>query len=336
VQSGGRVGRSFSSRNPVPIGAVGLVLLVVSLVAAFNAAKLPLIGGGTEYTAYFTDSANLKSDDGVEIAGVKVGRVQDVVIDTEKALVKVTFTVKDGWVGNESTIDIKIKTLLGAKYLSIESIGGRAQNPDDVISVERTTTPFDIYPAFTALAGTVGDLDTGGLADAFRTMSDDFAGTPDSVRPVIRGLTKLSTTIADRDSRLRTLLVAANRVSGTLADRDQELTRLLRDGNLVLGELDARRDAIHALLLSTATLSAQLRGLVADNQKTIGPLLASLDKILALLQNNEDSLDRGLALMAPFYRVFNNVVGNGSWFDGYIQNLSVCGVFSVALKTTSC
>jgi len=43
-----RIGRSFSSRNPTPIGAIGLVFLLVLLVAAFNASKLPLIGGGTE------------------------------------------------------------------------------------------------------------------------------------------------------------------------------------------------------------------------------------------------------------------------------------------------
>ena len=37
-------GRSFSSRNPTPIGAIGLVLILVVLWAAFNADKLPLIG----------------------------------------------------------------------------------------------------------------------------------------------------------------------------------------------------------------------------------------------------------------------------------------------------
>src|SRR3954469_16297059 len=67
-----KIGKSFSSRNPTPIGAIGLVFLLVLLLAAFNAAKLPLIGGGTVYSAYFTESANLKSGDDVRIAGIKV------------------------------------------------------------------------------------------------------------------------------------------------------------------------------------------------------------------------------------------------------------------------
>ena len=72
-------------------------------------------------------------------------------------------------------------------------------------------------------------------------------------------------------------------------------------------------------------MSTQLRGLVSDNQKTIGPLLDQLGGVLKTLTDNQDSLDRGLALLGPFYRVFTNVIGNGAWFDNYIQNLSPTG-----------
>jgi phospholipid/cholesterol/gamma-HCH transport system substrate-binding protein len=331
-----RIGRSFSSRNPLPIGAIGLVFLLVLLIAAFNASKLPLIGGGTPYSAYFTESANLKSGDDVKIAGIKVGTVQSVSIDTDKNLVKATFTVKNGFVGNKSTVDIKLKTLLGAKYLGVDSKGVTSQDHSKTIPVSRTTSPLDIYPAFTELTNTIDQINTGDLSKAFRTLAQDFQGTPQDVRPVVTGLSRLSTTIASRDEALQTLLGRANQVTGTLAARDQDLTKLISDGNLLLQELNARRDAIHSLLINTQTLSTQLRGLVADNQKTIGPLLSGLDKILTLLHDNQDSLDRGLALLGPFYRLFNNVIGNGRWFDNYIQNLSPCGIFALALKVATC
>jgi phospholipid/cholesterol/gamma-HCH transport system substrate-binding protein len=326
-----RIGRSFSSRNPTPIGAIGLVFLLLLLYAAFNAASLPLIGGGTVYHAEFAEDASLKTGDDVRIAGVAVGKVSDVSIDTQHNLVKVGFTVKDGWIGNQSTVDLKLKTLLGEKYLSINSKGTAAQKSGDTIPLKRTTSPFDVYPAFNQLTQTVQDIDTAQLTKAFAVLSADFAGTPASVKPLVTGLSRLSTTIASRDTQLQTLLRAANNVTGTLAARDQDLTTLLTDGNALLNELNLRRDAIHALLINSQTLSIQLRGLVADNQKTIGPLLDNLDQILTLLQNNEDSLDRGIALLGPFYRVFNNVIGNGRWFDNYIQNLSPCGLVGLAL-----
>ena len=338
-----RIGKSFSSRNPTPIGAIGLVFLLVLLLAAFNAAKLPLIGGGTSYSAYFKEAANLKQGDEVRIAGIKVGTVQSVSIHKPLAgqcpdpgCVKATFTVKNGFVGDQSIVEIKLKTLLGAKYLNINSIGAGSQNSGKTIPIGRTTTPFDIYPAFTELSRRIDEINTTDLADSFKTLAQAFQGTPAEVRPLVTGLTRLSTTITQRDQKLRDLLSAANSVTGVLAQRDQDLQRLISDGNLLLQELNARRDEIHALFVNTQALAIQLRGLVSDNSKTIGPLLDSLDKVLTLLKHNQENLDRGLSLLGPFYRVFNNVIGNGRWFDNYIQNLSVCGLVAVALHLSTC
>jgi phospholipid/cholesterol/gamma-HCH transport system substrate-binding protein len=323
-------GKPFSARNPTPIGAIGLVLIVVILWAAFNAGKLPIIGGGTTYSAYFSEAAGLRSGDEVRIAGVKVGSVDDVALVGNK--VKVTFKVKHAFIGDQSTAAIKLKTLLGAKFLAIDSTGTKKLPPTHTIPLSRTTAPFDVYPAFTELTRTVDQIDTTQLAKAFDVLSHDFAGTPDSVRTVITGMTRLSTTIASRDAELRQLLARADQVTGVLADRDQQLQRLVTDGGLLLDELNARRDQIHALLVNTSALAEQLQGLVKDNQKTLGPLLDQLHGILSLLQKNQDSLDRGLALLGPFYRVFNNTIGNGRWFDNYIQNLSAGGLVGLLVQ----
>ena len=40
-----------------------------------------------------------------------------------------------------------------------------------------------------------------------------------------------------------------------------------------------------------------------------------------MLNKNQENLDNSLRLMAPFYRVFASTLGNGPWFDTYIQNL---------------
>ena len=319
-------GKSFSSRNPTPIGAIGLVVLLAMLWAAFNAASLPLIGGGTGYHALFTESANLKKGDDVRIAGVKVGTVDAVTVHNN--IVKVDFTVKDGFVGDQTTADIKIKTVLGAKMLVLNSVGQKSMKSGHTIGLADTSTPYDVYPAFTALTRTVQKIDTTQLAQSFETIAAAFKDTPGTVHSLVTGLSRLSTTIASRDQALTILLQNAKTVTGVLVARDQDLQLLLSQGGLLLDELTARRDAIHSLLINTQTLSTQLRGLVADNQKTLAPLLDQLNSIFALLVKNQENLDRGLALFGPFYRVFNNVVGNGRWFDNYIQNLNVSGILS--------
>lgn len=321
-------GKSFSSRNPMPIGIIGLIMVGALLWCAFNAANLPIIGGGTVYSAAFTEDAGLVEGNEVRIAGVKVGEVTSTSLAGNKVIVK--FKIKNAWVGNQSLVSIKLKTLLGTKYLGIDSQGTAKQNPHQQIPLARTASPFDVYPVFTQLTETVQDINTAKLAQALNAISTTFTDTPSTVKPLLSGLTRLSTTISSRDAQLQTLLSAANSVTGVLADRDAQLTKLFADGSQLLDTLNQRRDEIHALLVNTSTLSTQLSGLVTDNQATIGPMLANLHSVLQILQNNQDSLDRGLQLLAPFYRVFNNAIGNGRWFDNYIQNLSLSGILGVA------
>jgi phospholipid/cholesterol/gamma-HCH transport system substrate-binding protein len=140
--------------------------------------------------------------------------------------------------------------------------------------------------------------------------------------------------VASRDDELRSLLSAANNVTGVLADRDQVLTKLIADGGLILDELNARRDQIHSLLINTSIVSAQLQGLVSDNQATLKPALDQLHGVLQILNDNQDALDRGLQLLSPFFRVFANVLGNGRWFDTYICNLSVTGLATIGAPVT--
>ncbi len=142
-------------RNPVAVGIVGLLLLALIGFGAYRADSLPFIGGGgTTYSADFTESAGLGEGDEVRIAGVKVGKVTGVSLDGAK--VKVTFKVKDAWIGNASTVGIAIKTLLGEKYLAVDPLGDSPQDPDERITASRTTSPYDVTQAFNGLGETIG------------------------------------------------------------------------------------------------------------------------------------------------------------------------------------
>ena len=78
---------------------------------------------------------------------------------------------------------------------------------------------------------------------------------------------------------------------------------------------------MHNLLVATSQLSQQLTGLVQDTRADLKPALDHLHNVVQVLQKNQDNLDNSLRLTAPFYRVFANTLGNGPWFDTYIQNL---------------
>jgi phospholipid/cholesterol/gamma-HCH transport system substrate-binding protein len=311
--------RPLRERNQVAVGAVGLALLALVSLVAYNADALPLVTSGTSYSATFTEAAGLRPGDEVRVAGVKVGKVTGVSLDGGH--VKVSFRVRHTWIGDASTAAIGIKTLLGDKYLAVDPLGSRPQDPGQRIPADRTTSPYDVTQAFQGLGRTLGAIDTGKLAASFETVSDTFRNTPASVRTAATGLSSLSRTIADRDAQLANLLSGSRQVTGTLSAQSGRVQTLINDGNLLLGEINSRREAIHSLLTGTEQLGTQLRGLVADNTRQLAPTLDALDRVTAVLRANQSSLDRTLALAGPYYRLVGNTLGSGRWFDSYLCGL---------------
>lgn len=313
----------FRERNPVTIGAIGLTAIAVLLAGAFNIKDLPLIGNGDEYTAAFSEAGGLKSGDEVRVAGVKVGKVDEVSL--EDGHVKVAFSVDDAELGARTGAAIRVKTILGAKYLALRPEGGGRLEPDSEIPLKRTESAYDVVEAFSDLATTSEKVDTEKLAKSMDTISETFADSPEEVKASIRGLSKISRTVASRDQELRQLLKHADGVTKVLSDRSGEFGKLVKDGDALFKEIDRRRQVIHRLLKSSIALATQLSGLVGDNKEQIGPALKRLDTVVDMLRRNQESIDRSVALLAPYARLFTNTLGNGRWFDSYIQNLVVPG-----------
>jgi phospholipid/cholesterol/gamma-HCH transport system substrate-binding protein len=311
--------KSFQKRNPIPIALIGIAVIVLGFIAALNSDNLPLIGGGTTYTADFSEAAGLIADNDVRIAGVKVGKVSAVALDG--ANVKVSFKVKNAWLGDRTNAAIKIKTLLGQKYLSLDPEGTNTLDPSVTIPRDRTMSPYDVLDAFRDLSTTVNNIDTNQLAQSFDVISQTFANTPADVKGALSGLSKLSETVASRDSQLSNLLANTKQVSQTLVDRDAEVQKLLTDGNKLLDEVSQREAAITTLLNGSRELATQLKGLVDDNDKQLNPVLTQLDQLTSMLQRNQDSLGQGIQKFAPFIREFTNTLGTGRWFDTYICGL---------------
>lgn len=310
--------KSFRERRPGPIGVLGTVVLVGLAALVYFWPDLPGISG-TTYGAEFSEAAGLRPDDEVRVAGIKVGEVTGVELDVDRVLV--SFRVEDAWIGDDTTAAIKIKTLLGRKFLALHPTGNRDQDPDVRIGLDRTVTPYDVTQAFEGLADTAGAIDTDLLAESFRTISDTFADSPEHVRSALDGLTALSRTISSRDDQLAELLRNTRQITSTLAGTNEEFDKLLDDGELLLTELAGRREAIHDLLTGTTDLAKQLSGLVEDNQEQLAPALAQLDVVTDVLTKYGAQLDRGLQLAGPYFRVVNNATGSGRWIDTYVCGL---------------
>ena len=316
---------SFREKNPIPIAIGGILAIVLMVVGSFNLTKLPLpgLGGQKTYKAAFTQAAGIDRENEVRVAGVRVGSVTGVSLDIPNKRVLVTFEVKGVDLPDQTKAAIKLKTLLGTKYLELTPDGSGELEEGSVIPIERTTVPFQIYEAFNQLSSTIDDVDTKRLAQALDVLSDTFRDTQGNARSALTGLSALSKTIASRDQQLRELLDSTKTVTAALAARDGELTKLIADADLVMQVVIQRRQAISALLDDTSRLSRALTDLVRDNRAVVDPLLQNLHSVIEVLKANLSSLDKSVAALGPFSRYATNAVGNGTWLDVYSENLVI-------------
>lgn len=308
---------SFSERNPAWIGVIGMVVLTVLCGMTFYSDSLPGVAGKT-YSAEVAESAGITDGAEVRVAGVKVGKVSDVRLDGAKVIVE--FRAKGVSLGEDTRAAIKIKSLLGQKYLALTPAGdGELDGP---IPLERTTVPYDVALAFEDLSRNVGAIKTERMAKSFDVLADSFERTPKALRQMLEGMSALATTISKRDDELASLMQSSAEITGVFSGLSTEIESLLNDGDLLLDELAARREAIHELLVGTQRLSTQLTALVRENEDELSPALAKLDKVSRILNRNHSEIDQAMKLIGPYYRMLNSATGTGRWIDGY-----VCGLF---------
>lgn len=319
--------KPMRDRNPVVVGAVSLLVIAAMLLTASQASRLPVVGAGAKYTAEFTEVGGLKKGDDVRLAGVRVGKV--VSLDLKGDTVRVGFRVKSerDRLGRQTGASIRIKSLLGTMYLSLEPEGAGSLDRGKPIPASRTKPPYDIVQAFSGLTATTEQIDQEQLAHALDTVNDVAAKTPEEFRDAVTGVTALSETLAKRDRELKQLLENVDGISGVLADRNTEFVKLFQDGAVLFDALAQRRDAIHAVLVSVQKMSQELGALISATRADLKPALTRLNRVVTVLRKNEKNLNAAIAQLPAYYAMVATNTGSGPWMDTFVYNmLSMLGV----------
>lgn len=311
-----------SEQHILRLGAICLAVLVVALAASFNLQKFPGFRG-TSYTAEFSDASGLRTGNIVQVAGIRVGRVNDVTIKGDRVLVH--FDVHDAELGKKTRASVQTYNLLGEKFLDIIPQGSGEMDGGDTIPLDRTDAGYDIVGTLGTLSEKTDKIDTAQLGKALSTLADTLKQAAPEVKSSFSGLSRISKSIASRDEDLEALLTRAGNVTELLDQRKGDLVKLMKEGDLVFKELINRQKAIHSLLVNARKLATELKGLAKDNEKQIGPALKELGETTKFLTDREALLRRTIHDLGPYASILINIVGTGPWFDAYVPNFAGLG-----------
>lgn len=301
-------------------GVIGLVLVVLIIVVGLQTQQLWTMATSVRYHAEFAEAGGLAAGNEVKVSGMTVGTVSDVRLQGGHAVVTFALNARIR-LGEETTAHIRTGTLLGERVLTVEPRGNGRIRPAGVIPLSRTGSPYSLTDAVGDFTANTAQTDTAAINQSLDVLAETIDRIAPQLGPTFDGVTRLSQSLNSRNESLAELLESASKVTGILSERSEQVNRMLLNANDLMGVLQQRRHAIVTLLANTSAVAQQLSGLVADNEEELAPALEKLNRVLELLERNEDNLTQSLKGLAKYQLTQGEAVNNGFYYYGFASNL---------------
>ncbi|HWL66287.1 MAG TPA: MCE family protein [Actinomycetota bacterium] len=309
--------KNFRERSPVIVGIISIIAIALGTTGAFFIDRIPTVKRAYDIEGEFADGAGLNVENQVRVAGIKVGTVSAVELDGDR--VRVLMEIDNGTqIPRDAFAEIKLATLLGTKFVDIEAKGGGPfMESGDIIPLERTSVPYEIYQASNQGTNVLEGLDGPALNAMLVELTKLTKVAKQEVGVALEGLNELGAGLNEKEDELRSLLAGADELTGVLDDKGPELVRLIDASNEVLGTVAQKREEVQSLLKVTRSMAAELANLVKDNRGKLDSILIDLHKALVVLEKNIQHVDMALEYAGPSSRYFGSIWMQGRWGDIY-------------------
>ena len=275
---------------------VGLFILITMLLLGYMTMQVGQRGVGFKkgyvIDVAFDNAAGLNKYSAVQIAGVEVGRVEDILLKDGKALVRLRI-IPDVTLEKDVTAAIKTRGVLGDKYIEIRpgtsgmaalEAGERIQNVERQADIDRLLNQIgsiadDIKTVSASLSNVMGG----------QAGEESIGGILENMKLLTQNINKL---VVSNEATIRSMLLNAQELTGNL-------NRVVVKNDAKVGEvIDNLRDASREMEKTFAAFN-QIADGVNRGEGTLGQLMkdktaaTNLTKTLASLQEVSDKINQG-------------------------------------------
>jgi len=315
--------RSTGARQAAaPLIKFSLFALVTILATALLAATIVNVSFTPKdtYHAVFSDVTGLEEGDDIRVAGVRVGEVEGIRIK-DRTLAEVTFTVSaDRPLLSGTGAVVRYRNLVGQRYVALtEGTGdGTRLRPGATIPLSRTQPALDLNAllnGFKPLFAALSPQDVNQLATEIVKTLQGEGGT---VNSLLVHTASLTTTLADRDELIGSVIDNLNTVLGQLDRRGGRFSELLAQLRRVVSGLSADRKPIGQSLVSIGDLTEATSGLLKDARPPLKDDIAELTDLTGTLNSNEKTVEGVLKRLPNKLNELTGTASYGSWFNFYL------------------
>lgn len=304
--------RRPGSGTPMVLGALGIIALVAGLGIAIGAPKAWYLARTGPFVAELDNAAGLSGGDPVYVAGVPAGRVEGIELSGDH--VRVDFRLdKQQPLGNQSTATVRLKTVLGKRYLEIVPAG--VDDGGTVIPRSRTTVPYSLDDVSRDATAAADGVDVDSIQAMMTTLSQIMPADSDQLGKTLAGLSGASAAFAENGQQIDELLVMSRSLSDLVVRQSDSLATTMSNAQTVLQILAVRKQALTELVDNLSAVVATLSASMSDHQEEFGQLVTNLVSITDTLKTNAGNIDVLMDRLPPALRSATDATGNGAWTD---------------------
>ncbi|MFE5216484.1 MULTISPECIES: MCE family protein [unclassified Streptomyces] len=315
--------RSGARQTAAPLVKFSLFALVTIAATALLAATIVNVSLTSKetYHAVFTDVTGLETGDDIRVAGVRVGEVEGIRIK-DRTLAEVTFTVsaeRPLLAGTRAVV--RYRNLVGQRYIALTEGPGDGTTrlrPGGTIPLSRTRPALDLNAllnGFKPLFAALSPSDVNQLAtEIVRTLQ----GEGGTVNSLLAHTASLTSTLADRDKLIGSVIDNLNTVLETLDKRGSRFSGLLTQLRRVVSGLSADRRPIGESLVSIGDLTDVTSGLLKDARPPLKDDIGGIGDLTGTLNRNENTVEGVLKRLPNKLEKLTGTASYGSWFNFYL------------------
>jgi phospholipid/cholesterol/gamma-HCH transport system substrate-binding protein len=299
----------------------GIFALICLAAAAWlmsvtgNLWRIPFLQSADIYEVELRSIAGLVPGDDVRVAGVRVGRVEEIHV--ERGLGIVTFEVDpqlpitDTWEAG-----VRWRNVIGQRYLYLYPVdGGQELAAGERIPVERTRRGADVGEFFNEITPLLRALDPEQQNKLLDALNTALIGREETVQDLMRDIGSLGSTVADQEEDIRSVLREGSALLGEYNRREGELTAFLDDLSDVGGVLRARNDELLAAVTDIGTVQVELGDMVRRNDDEIRALVDNVEFITDTIGANRTQFARSIATAQDGMATYMLISRWGQWFN---------------------
>jgi phospholipid/cholesterol/gamma-HCH transport system substrate-binding protein len=272
------------------------------------------------YRAEFGDVSGLAQGNFVRIAGVEVGKVKHIGVQSNSTVL-VEFTVEDSVMITDGTkAAVRWADMIGGRYLALEEGAGslRRLKPGDTIPVQRTQPALDVdaltagfRPLFRALNPEQVNALSGKLIEAFQ-------GQGGAISAFLAQTAAVTTTLADRDTLIAQVIGNLNTVLGSLGEQRAQFAKAIDAMAPLMASLAARKSDIANAAAYTNAAANSVADLFAAARPPFAETTKQTDRAAGIVLADHEYFDDLLNTLPDSYQILNRQGIYGDFFSFYL------------------